>query len=146
MSTEAQTKHVDLSEHLQQKKTQKVSVHNLYDAYSSYLRALDFYKEEIQYLQKRLDDIAKANTGNEIMKEVEQFQNQFFITQDNLHDLKHHIQKALENIEQLIKQKPTHTDEKTILYLGIYGRNVHDLEKSFAVMKLGFNEFLAKYL
>jgi uncharacterized membrane protein YgaE (UPF0421/DUF939 family) len=124
----------------------RVSLHNLYDECNSHLRVLDFYKGELKYLQKRLADIANENTGRDILAKVEQFQNQFIITGDNLDELKHTIKSQLKFIEKLIKQKPTHIDEKTISDAGKYSQSIHDAEKGFAALKLRFNKFLATYL
>ncbi|MBS1618712.1 MAG: hypothetical protein JST76_09350 [Bacteroidetes bacterium] len=127
-------------------KTQKVSLHTLYDTYNSHVRALDFYKEELQYLEMRLGTIVNANTGQEVLSQAEHFQNVFLITADNIAELKGRVQKGLQHIEEVIKVKPTHADEKTINDLGIYSRDLHELENRFSAMKLEFNSFLAKYL
>ncbi len=127
-------------------KTQKVSLHTLYDTYNSHVRALDFYKEELQYLEMRLGTIVNANTGQEVLSQAEHFQNVFLITSDNIAELKGRVQRGLQHIEEVIKVKPTHADEKTINDLGIYSRDLHELENRFSAMKLEFNSFLAKYL
>ncbi|MBS1595071.1 MAG: hypothetical protein JST90_12185 [Bacteroidetes bacterium] len=127
-------------------KTQKVSLHTLYDTYNSHVRALDFYKEELQYLEMRLGTIVNANTGQEVLSQAEHFQNVFLITSDNIAELKGRVQRGLQHIEEVIKVKPTHADEKTINDLGIYSRDLHELENRFSAMKLQFNSFLAKYL
>ena len=124
----------------------KHSLHNLYDECNSHLRSLDFYKQELKYLQKRLADIVKRNTDSEILAQPEQFQNQFIIAKDNLDTLNHTIKAQFKAIEKLIKQKPNHFDEKTISDSSKFSQNIHNAEKDFAAMKLRFNKFLAKYL
>jgi hypothetical protein len=124
----------------------KVSLHNIYDECNSQMRVLDFYKIELKYLQKRLDEVAKKNTDKEIMAQVEQFQNQFILTKENMDVLNHSVKALLKNVEKLIKQKPTHFDEKSISGSGKNSQRVHDVEKQFAQMKLRFNKFLSKYL
>lgn len=127
-------------------KTHKVSLHSLYDAYTAHIRSLDFYKEELQYLELRLGNIVNANTAQEILSQAEHFQNVFLITANNVAELRSRIQHSLQHVEETIKLKPTHADEKTINDLGIYSRELHDLETRFSAMKLEFNKFLAKYL
>ncbi|MBS1684380.1 MAG: hypothetical protein JSS76_06480 [Bacteroidetes bacterium] len=127
-------------------KTNKVSLHTLYDAYNSDIRSLDFYKEELQYLEMRLGTIVNANTGQEVLSQAEHFQNIFLITGENIGKLKGKIQVSLQYVEDVIKTKPTHADEKTIKDYGVYGKELHELENSFSNMKLEFNKFLAKYL
>ena len=127
-------------------KTSKISPHGLYDAYNSYIRSLDFYKEELQYLEMKLGTIVNANTGQEVLSQAEHFQNVFLITSDNIAELKGRIQRSLQHVEEIIKLKPTHTDEKSINDVGVYSKDIHDLENRFSAVKLEFNTFLAKYL
>jgi hypothetical protein len=124
----------------------KQSLHNLYDECNSHMRSLDFYKQELKYLQKRLADIVKGNSDKEILAQAEQFQNQFIITKDNLDELNHINKAQLKNIERMIRLKPSHIEEKTIAEGSKFSKGIHDAEKDFAAMKLRFNKFLAKYL
>lgn len=124
----------------------KQSLHNLYDECNSHLRAIDFYKQELKYLQKRLADIVSENTNQDILAQAEQFQNLFIITKDSLDELGHINKSKLDAIERTIKKKPGHVDEKTITASSKFSQSVHNTEKSFAALKLRFNKFLAKYL
>jgi len=139
-----ETKHAHT--HEKESKAQKTSLHHLHDVYQSAIRSLEFYKEELQYLQKRLADIIAANTKQEVLGLAEHFQNEFIISADNIGELKARISKSLQHTEALIVQKPEHIDEKSVADLGIYSRDLHVIEKSFAGMKHEFNIFLAKYL
>jgi len=128
------------------KESGKQSLHNLYDECNSHMRSLDFYKQELKYLQKRLADIVKENTNQDILAQAEQFQNQFIITKDNLDELNHTNKSQLNAIERLIKKKPSHVEEKTISDGGKFSQSIHNAEKDFAALKLRFNKFLSKYL
>ena len=124
----------------------KHSLHNLYDEYNSYIRANDFYKQEIKYLQKRLEDVAKRNTDKEIMAQVEQFQNQFIVLKEDVDVLNKEVKAGLKIVEKQINKKPTHADEKTITVENPHSKKFHSLEKDFAGERLRFNKFLSKYL
>ena len=139
--TSAQKKKIE-----EAKNSGKQSLHNLYDECNSHMRSLDFYKQELKYLQKRLADIVKGNTDSDILAQAEQFQNQFIISRENLDEQSHTIKSQLKVIEKMIKQKPNHFDEKTIQDGSKFSQNIHNTEKDFAAMKLRFNKFLAKYL
>ena len=124
----------------------KHSLHNVYDECNTHLRSLDFYRQELKYLQKRLADIVKRNTNPDIMAQAEQFQNQFIITKDNLDTQNHTIKVQLKTVEKLIKQKSNHFDEKTLSDSGKFSQSIHNAERDFAALKLRFNKFLSKYL
>ena len=91
----------------------KHSLHNLHTEYLSYRRAFDFYKQEIKYLQKRLEEVAKRNTDKEIQAQVEQFQNQFIVLREAMDMLGKEVKVAEKTVEKEINKKPTHADEKT---------------------------------
>lgn len=122
------------------------SLHNLYDECNAHIRSIDFYKQELKYLQKHLADVVKQNTDKEILAQAEQFQNQFIITKNNLDELSHNIKAQLKVTEKFIKAKPTHLEEKTIPAQVVFSKKIHDVEKYFAALKLNFNKYLAKYL
>ena len=124
----------------------KHSLHNLHNEYLSYIRAFDFYKEEIKYLQKRLADVAKRNTAAEIMAQVEQFQNQFILMRETVDLQSKEVKVALKLTEKEINKKPTHADEKTISTANPNSAKFHSFEKDFAGIRLKFNKFLAKYM
>ena len=124
----------------------KLSLHNLYDEFNSHLRVLDFYKGELKYLKKRLEDIASRNSGKDILAQVEQFQNQFILTRGNIDELNHTVKSQLKTVEKAIKKNMTHSDEKTLSGGDKYSKAVQDLEKDIALIKHKFNTFLAKYM
>ena len=127
-------------------KAPKTSLHHLYDVFQSAKRSLDFYTEELQYLQKLLADIVSANTKVDVLSQAEHFQNQFIIVRDTLAELKSRINERLLDVEKQIRLTPTHTDEKSVSDLTQYSVELQRAESSFAAMKMEFHSFLAKYL
>lgn len=55
-------------------------------------RELNFFKDEITILRKRLDEVAGKNTAQPIMVEVEHFENKFKILDIHIDELLHDIQ------------------------------------------------------
>jgi hypothetical protein len=51
--------------------------------HQEWIKAMDFYKDDLQLLQKRLMEIAGKNNGHDTMAEVEHFQNQFIVQRNN---------------------------------------------------------------
>ena len=70
---------------------EKVSISHLSNSHTDWLRGLDFYKQEIKILKKRLTEIAGKNTHSNVMRDVEHFENQFEIQAENIHKLSHDI-------------------------------------------------------
>ena len=76
----------------------KANITHVNNEHSYWLRSLNFYKTEISILKGILTEIATKNTGAEVMKEVEHFENQFSIQIDNIDQLSHSIHANLSNI------------------------------------------------
>lgn len=73
--------------------TAKVTLAQLHLEHEIWLNALSFYRDEMNILDKYLLEIVKKNTGQEVMKEVEHFQNQFIRQKEVLDELTHDIRE-----------------------------------------------------
>ena len=82
----------------------KVSITHVSNEHNSWLRGLDFYNNELSILKENLTEIASKNTGSEVMKEVEHFENQFTVQQDNISALRHNIMSNLHHISKEAQQ------------------------------------------
>jgi hypothetical protein len=71
----------------------KVTLAQLHLDHEIWLNALSFYRDELKILDKYLLEIVKQNTGQEVMKEVEHFQNQFIRQKEVLDELTHDIRE-----------------------------------------------------
>jgi hypothetical protein len=61
-----------------------------------WLKALDFYKNELRFWRKHLSHVVISNTNKEILKEAEHFQNQVIIQEEQIDILRHDV-KQFEN-------------------------------------------------
>ncbi len=107
---------------------------------------LKFYKEELDVLKARLAEIASKNNHQEVMKEVEHFQNQFIIQKDNIdrisHEVKMHEQKLLNDI----KANPTAADHRKVEYHSKEKELVSGFEKNMNEIRNEFKRFAAKWM
>ena len=113
---------------------------------NDWLRGLEFYKQEITILKKRLEEIAGDNTGQEASEQIEHFQNQLIIYREHFDELKHLIHINNLDIEkQLVKTEPfvesSTVDEHNKLTEGYLTE-----EKMFNQMRHEFNRFAAKWM
>ena len=79
------------------------AVPHLVAEHQDWLKALDFYDNELDILENRLTEVAQKNTGLDAMKGVEHFQNQFIIQRNSIDELRHnmneHAHKAMLDIK-----------------------------------------------
>lgn len=76
----------------------KVHITHVGNEHNRWLRGLNFYKTEIGFLKTILTEIASKNTGSDVMKEVEHFENQFKVQTDNIDRLAHDIHVNIDTI------------------------------------------------
>lgn len=77
-------------------------------------RELEFFKIEIAYLKKRLEEVASKNTSNEVMVEVEHFENKFKIMSLHVDELHHDVNLKNESLLKEAAEKPKYINVKMI--------------------------------
>ena len=110
------------------------------------LRGLEFYKHELGFMEKRLEGVAKDNTGKETREGIEHFQNNFIIHRDHIAELKHLVHlndKAIET--QLIDTGVFITEDTGNEHNEIYQAYLTE-EKLFNELRHEFNRFAAKWM
>ena len=123
-----------------------INIKHISNLHSDALRGLDFYKQGIGILKKRLEEIASDNTGKEVAENIEHFQNQFFIQINNMDDLKHRINENINAIENQVKNSAgfvdqNSADENTRLYDQYLSE-----EKIINDIRQDFNRFASKWM
>ena len=61
--------------------------------HSEWLSGLDFYKEDILILEKRLLELGSRNGTFDMSRGIEHFQNQFLIQRNTIDELRHGIRE-----------------------------------------------------
>src|SRR6186713_2831426 len=73
-------------------------------------KGLEFYRDELDLMTRRLLDISSRNTSEEASKGVEHFQNQFIIQQKNIRDRRHAVKNFLLGLSNVAKDRAGHVD------------------------------------
>ena len=124
----------------------EINIKHITNLHSDALRGLDFYKQEITILKKRLEEIAADNTGQEAAERVEYFQNQFLIQNNNIDELKHGIHENIQNVEDQIRQSGAYVKVNTAgENLELYDQYI-GLEKVINEVRHEFNRFASKWM
>ncbi len=76
----------------------KVNISHVNNEHNRWLRGLNFYKTEISILKNMLTELAGKNSADDVMKDVEHFENQFVIQTNNIDKLSHDIHINLSKI------------------------------------------------
>ena len=92
----------------------KTTIYNQHYEHTQWLNKLSFYKDEISVMQKRIEEIAKKNSAKEVTVQIEHFQNQLLIQQNNMDDIKHHIKQDEQNLKNNIMKNEIAVDHRKI--------------------------------
>lgn len=110
---------------------EKISINHFNSRHSEWLKALNFYKEEVGLLRDQLTTIASKNPTNDVLKQVEHFENQFKIQYNNINKLKN-------DIKGISKAGEGDMDERLMV-------NHDQLEQSFASEEKVVNELRQEF-
>jgi hypothetical protein len=72
--------------------------------HQDWLKAIDFYDNELDILENRLAEVAQKNTGLDAMIGVEHFQNQFIIQRNTIDELRHNINEHAHKVMLDVKE------------------------------------------
>ena len=124
----------------------QINIKHIANLNNDCLRGLEFYNQELNILQERLEEIAADNTGKEVSQQVEHFQNQFLIHRNYFDNLKHLVQTNDKSIEaQLIKTNVFVNENTALEHENIYQQYLNE-EKIFNDLRHEFNKFAARWM
>ncbi len=124
----------------------KDSTAHLHLICEEFKRTLQFYKSEIPFFKKRQEEISIKNTGEEIRKQVEHFENIFITMNENLDVLMHDVNIKQDAILKDAKEKPDFINLKVNETADDLKALIDFTTKEFAETKEHFYRFLSEHL
>lgn len=121
----------------------------IYDQHSEnneFKSKLNFYKDELDLLHKRLDEIASKNNKQDVMKQVEHFENQFTIQKQNINRIGHSIIANETELINEIRSNPTAVDHRKVEDHKKQREMVEGFEKNMNEIRDEFKRFSAKWM
>lgn len=123
-----------------------ISVSHCGTDHHDWIKAMDFYEDDLDLLENRLVEIVKKNNTSDAMAGVEHFQNQFIVQRNNIDELRHSINEhdskvAGEAREHAGRMEARHTDEHESLKGQVEG-----FTKIFNDLRHEYNLFMAKWM
>lgn len=106
-------------------------------------RTLQFYKTEIPYFKKRLVEISSKNTGEDIRKEIEHFENEFIVLNEDLDQLQHNVNLQQDAAMKSASEKPLFINVRMVKVDDNLGEMIESFEIEFAKNKKQFYRFLS---
>jgi len=123
-------------------KYKKHKAYNLHVEHSQWLENLRFYSEELNFIKEKLAGNMTKKKSASFLKQVEHFQNQFIIQENEIAELKHLINEHERFIEKTIGYDPA-AERKSIGDHMTERDKMEVFEKLFKELKMDFNKFLS---
>ncbi len=124
----------------------KDSIAHVHMLCEEWMRELAFYKSEIPYLRKRLEEIPTKNTSADIMKEVDHYENKFKIQSTHIDELIHDVKLKNEGLLKEAAAKPNYINVKMIEADHNLLDLMSDTSSDFYGTKSSFYKFLSRTL
>lgn len=118
----------------------------LHDEHREWLNKLDFYKDDLPVLRKRLEEVAAKNTASDVMKMVEHFQNQFIIQRNELDEFRHVIKEHENHLQAAINQNETAINRQSLSDHPEMRERMDRYEKLFQEFRMDLLRFVSKYM
>lgn len=114
--------------------------------HTEWMSKLKFYTDEVIIMTGRLEEIASKNNHQDVLKQVEHFQNQLIIQKNNIDELSHVIKVDEKSIENEVNKNPVAVDHREMPSHAGEKEAIDSFEKNFNELRAEFKLFVAKWL
>lgn len=125
-------------------KNDNISLYELHHQHKTWKNALQFYKDDIETMRHRLNEVTAKNTVQEVMVQVEHFENQFKVQRNNIDELNHVINISEDALQANIKDNPVAVDHRRVPSPETFRDQVESFEKQFNALRKEYILFLSK--
>ncbi len=122
----------------------KLYIKEIHHLHTEWTSMLDLIRDEIQSFENRLEEVAKANTGKEVLVQVEHFQNQFIRQKELLDELRHDIHDDELRIAENVNANNVASEHRKMEENIVLSYSMHTFRKTFNEIRSDFLIFLAK--
>ena len=123
-------------------KEKKVHASDLHFNHVIWKNQLSFYKDELQLLQKRLDEVSAKNTSPEMKVEQGHLQDQIIIQKNELDEINHLLNLHEDSLAAIAKENPIAMDHKLFHDHG----SLHERMDSFVELYVVFKKELMRFI
>lgn len=125
----------------------KIHISHVGNEHNRWLRALEFYKTEIGIQKNLLTEVASKNSGSDMLREVEHFENAFKVQIDNIDRIAHDIHVNLDSISNAAQHANAgYIDGALVEQHDAIGARYETEEKLANELIQGFRRFVEKWM
>lgn len=124
----------------------KESIAKLHNLCEDWKRELKFFKDEIPVLRKRLDEVVSKNTSEDILKDVEHFENKFKILSTHIDELLHDVNVKTDELTSQAATQTKYINVKMFDADTVLEDLMLSTSKDFHETKNSYYKFLSKVM
>ena len=121
-----------------------VQIEYFHNELSDWKKLLLFFKDEIRIFNHRLADVLDRNSKVEILAQVEQFQNQFILQNEQFDILRHEVHLIEAGVEKNLLLQGKSFSEQALKDQHLLRERIFQAERIFLETKHEFYRFLSK--
>jgi protein-disulfide isomerase-like protein with CxxC motif len=122
------------------------TIFNQHAENATFMEKLFFYKDEIAIMKTRIAEVASKNSSKDVLSQIEHFQNQLIVQNDNIDRIKHEIGLNEKSLEANINKNEIATDHRKVADHTFEREQVEGFEKHFNELRAELKTFLAKWM
>ena len=108
----------------------------------TWLRSLDFYKQENSHLMNRLTEVVDGTTDRDFLAQAEHFQNQFIIKDEFLDELRHDVNGQERKLQGMVRRREACVEDPVRRMQRKLREQMEYLERDFTGLRNAFNVYL----
>lgn len=126
--------------------TEKKHLDILHFEHEKWKSELNFYQDELMSYRNRLEEVSARYTDQEVLRELEQFQNQFILQNEVIDILIHDINEHENILVNNVKENSVASDHRLFGDHGGLRDRMETFLKIYSELKPEFMRYLTKYM
>ncbi len=122
------------------------TIYNQHSENTGLMQKLFFYKDEIAIMQKRIAEVADKNSAKEVLAQIEHFQNQLIVQNNNIDMIKHDVEQNEKGLVDTINKNEVAVDHRKVKDHTFEREEVNTFEKNFNKLRQELGKFLSKWI
>jgi phosphoglycerate-specific signal transduction histidine kinase len=114
--------------------------------HQEWLKAIDFYDNELDILEERLTEVVKKNNSEDALKGVEHFQNQFIIQRNTIDELRHNINEHAHKVATDVQSHAGRIETQQVKDHDTVKEEFESFEKVINELRDEFKLYLSKWM
>ena len=127
-------------------KAKHVYIHDLHYEHKLWRNELSFYKDELEILENRLQEVLDRNSNNAVEAESESFQNRFDLQRDHISGLKHRIKRHERYLADYAATHPVAIDHVYFIDHTKLREDMDTFRVLYQELKTNFNKFAVNWM